>query len=289
MSTHFHHIGIIGAGTMGRGIALTCAIAGYQVTLIDTHEQALEKAKSFAEQYLYTATSKGRLLPEQANAVRDKLHFTVDFNALRNTQLTIESIIEDVTAKCELFTQLEELLPDLTILATNTSSISINSLARNLKYPTRFLGIHFFNPAHVMKLVELIPSFYTESNIITLAEAFVRSIGKQPVIVRDVPGFLVNRIVRNYYNEALRIVTECTASLEQVDTLLEGAGFRMGPFRLMDLIGIDTNLSVTKSVFEQYFFEPRYQPSRLQQNYVNAGLLGRKTGRGFYSSEDSTL
>ncbi|MCS7000063.1 MAG: 3-hydroxyacyl-CoA dehydrogenase NAD-binding domain-containing protein [Candidatus Kapabacteria bacterium] len=281
-------IGIVGAGTMGRGIALASLLSGFRVTLSDTTDEALANAQQYIKSQLESLVSKGKISPEQSSQAQNALTLSTRIGIHHNSSLVIESIIEQRQAKMELLKQLEEILPSTTIIATNTSSISINSLAAPLRYPQRFIGIHFFNPAHIMKLVEIIPSYYTDQSVIESAIEYARNLNKEPVVVRDVPGFLVNRVVRNYYNEALRIVSEGAATIEQVDRLMEGAGFRMGPFRLMDLIGIDTNLNVTKSIYEQYFYEPRYQPSPLQQSYVDAGLLGKKSGRGFYTYENNT-
>jgi 3-hydroxybutyryl-CoA dehydrogenase len=195
----------------------------------------------------------------------------------------VEAIIENRSAKQELFRALESLgISPQTIIASNTSSISIAALASVLHHPERCIGLHFFNPAHVMRLVEVVRSARTSEQTLQRALDFVQRLGKTPVVVRDIPGFIVNRVARNYYNEALRIVVEGVAEVEQVDRLLRGAGFPMGPFELMDLIGLDVNLEVTRSIYEQHFYEPRFAPSVLQQQYVDAGLLGRKTGRGFY-------
>jgi 3-hydroxybutyryl-CoA dehydrogenase len=195
----------------------------------------------------------------------------------------VEAIVENRSAKQELFRALESLgISPQTIIASNTSSISIAALASVLHHPERCIGLHFFNPAHVMRLVEVVRSARTSEQTLQRALDFVQRLGKTPVVVRDIPGFIVNRVARNYYNEALRIVVEGVAEVEQVDRLLRGAGFPMGPFELMDLIGLDVNLEVTRSIYEQHFYEPRFAPSVLQQQYVDAGLLGRKTGRGFY-------
>jgi len=272
---------------MGRGIALACLLNGYHVTLSDTHAPALESAAQFIEQQVTTLLAKQRITSDQATHARSALTTGTNLEVHANDGMVIESIIENRERKVELYAELERILSPSAIIGTNTSSISINALSADLLRPERFVGIHFFNPAHIMKLVEIIPSLHTSTETIERSCRIAQQLGKVPIVVRDVPGFLVNRVVRNYYNEPQRIVTEGAATIEQVDRLLEAAGFRMGPFRLMDLIGVDTNLSVTKSVFEQYFFEPRFQPSRLQQAYVDAGLHGRKSGRGFYPYDDS--
>ncbi len=205
-----------------------------------------------------------------------------NLDALQGSEMVIEAILEDKDVKVALFGQLEKLLAEDAILATNTSSISISSIARELSKAERFIGLHFFNPAHIMKLVEIIPGPKTNEQSIKKSQSFVKSLSKTGAIAKDVPGFIVNRVARHYYNEAQRIVTEGGAQLEQVDRIMKSAGFKMGPFELMDLIGVDVNLEVTKSMYRQYFFEPRFQPSTMQQHYVDAGLHGKKTGRGFY-------
>ncbi len=282
-----HQIGIVGAGTMGRGIAVACLLSGFRVSLSDTNATALDSARSSIAESINQLHTKQRITDEQVTHAQKALEISIELSIHTDAHIIIESIIEDRAAKVALLAQIERLTKPDTLLATNTSSISINSLASALEHPDRFVGIHFFNPAYIMKLVEIIPSLHTSKECQDRASAFAKQLGKVPIVVSDVPGFLVNRVVRNYYNEAQRIVTEGAATIEQVDRLLEAVGFRMGPFRLMDLIGVDTNLSVTKSVYEQYFYEPRFQPSRLQQSYVDAGLHGRKSGRGFYPYHDA--
>ncbi len=276
-------IGVVGAGTMGRGIALACLINGFHVTLSDVNTGTLEAATHFIHEQLNVAQTKGKLTLDQVQRSRDALRTDTATTIHRNADIVIESIIEDSSAKKALIAELETIISPSALIATNTSSISINALSASLTNAGRFLGIHFFNPAHIMKLVEIIPSLRTEAVTIKQATVFATRLGKTPIVVEDVPGFLVNRVVRNYYVEAQRIALERVATIEQIDRLMEAVGFRMGPFRLMDLIGVDTNLAVTKSIYQQYFYEPRYQPTRLQQAYVDAGLYGRKSGRGFYS------
>jgi 3-hydroxybutyryl-CoA dehydrogenase len=276
-------IGVVGAGTMGRGIALACLMHGFHVTLSDKIAGTLEAAVHFIHEQLNVAQSRGKLTQDQVERSHDALRTDTETTIHRNADIVIESIIEDSSAKKALFAELETIISPSALIATNTSSISINALSASLTNAGRFLGIHFFNPAHIMKLVEIIPSLRTEDVTIEQATVFATRLGKTPIVVDDVPGFLVNRVVRNFYIEAQRIALERVATIEQIDRLMEAVGFRMGPFRLMDLIGVDTNLAVTKSIYQQYFYEPRYQPTRLQQAYVDAGLYGRKSGRGFYS------
>lgn len=268
---------------MGRGIALTCIQAGYEAVLFDTNEAALSKAAEYISQQLQTAVTKQKLTQEQADKASSLLQCSPTLDAMKGSTFIIEAIVEDRDAKLAFFRRAEEECADEnTILASNTSSISINSIASGLRRPEKFVGLHFFNPAHLMKLVEVIRGTRTADTVVQQCIDLAKKLGKSPAVAKDVPGFIVNRVARNYYNEAQRIVTEGAASTEQVDAIMKSAGFRMGPFELMDLIGVDVNLDVTKSIYAQYFNEPRFQPSTMQQQYVDAGLHGKKTGRGFY-------
>lgn len=281
------NIMICGSGTMGRGIALVSILSGHSATLFDTNEDALTKAKQFIDAQLQKAVEKGTIPSERLEEIMksctysSELHGHVEF-----ADIIIEAIIESLDIKESLFSAIEEngLRADA-ILATNTSSLSVNVLSKNRKYPHQFIGLHFFNPAHIMKLVEIIKTPITKGEVITLALEYCTSIKKVPVIAKDVPGFIVNRVARNYYNEAMRIATENASNPKQIDTLMKSLGFKMGPFELMDLIGNDVNLEVTKSVAAQYFNEPRFTPSLMQQDIVNAGRYGRKSGAGFYDYE----
>lgn len=276
-------LAICGAGTMGRGIALSAIQSGFNAVLHDSFEGALEQSKSFINTQLQSSVAKGRITEAQSIEIASRFTITSDTSAMNNADIVIEAIIENLQAKIDLFKIIEnECSGENTILATNTSSISINSIARHLKRPENFVGLHFFNPAHIMKLVEIIRGTRTSDDVVKRCVELSKKLGKSPAIAKDVPGFIVNRVARNYYNEAQRVVTEGTATIEQVDTLMKSIGFKMGPFELMDLIGVDTNLDVTKSIYAQYFNEPRFQPSVMQQQYVDAGLHGKKTGRGFY-------
>ncbi|GBD07258.1 putative 3-hydroxybutyryl-CoA dehydrogenase [bacterium HR21] len=276
-------IGICGAGTMGRGIAIACMQAGYRVRLYDIRPDALRNAETAIMEHFQRAEAKGKL-SEPLDTLRARLELATTLVELLPCDLIVEAIVENRAAKQELFRALESLgISPRTIIASNTSSISIAALASVLHHPERCIGLHFFNPAHIMRLVEVVRSARTSEETLQRALAFVERLGKTPVVVRDIPGFVVNRIARNYYNEALRLVTEGVAALEQIDRLMRSAGFPMGPFELMDLIGVDVNMDVTRSIYEQHFHEPRFAPSLLQQQYVDAGLLGRKVGRGFYA------
>ena len=274
-------VGICGAGTMGRGIAIASLTAGHSVVLFDIAESAVEAARSNVIEQLRKAVEKGKLSQEALDASSTKLTTSVELASLRNVDIVIEAIAERLDIKHALFSELEKVVGPTAIMASNTSSISIASLARVLSQPARFVGLHFFNPAHIMKLVEVIKGPRTSDEVIQTCVEFAKGLGKTPVVAADAPGFIVNRIARNFYNESQRIVMEGAATIPQVDELIKGLGFKMGPFELMDLIGVDVNLDVTKSQWSQFFHEPRFTPSLLQQQYVDAGLHGKKSGGGF--------
>lgn len=278
-------IGICGAGTMGRGIAVASLTAGHSVVLFDMHEAALDAARTTIVGNLRTAVEKGKLDAARCAAAEERIATSTGLAAMANVDLVVEAVAERLDVKHALFLELESIVREDAILTSNTSSISIASLARVLRHPSRFAGLHFFNPAHIMKLVEVIKGPRTSPDVITTCVEFAKGLGKTPVVAADAPGFIVNRIARNFYNEAQRVVMEGAATIPQVDTLMKGLGFKMGPFELMDLIGVDVNLDVTTSQWQQFFQEPRFTPSVLQQQYVDAGLHGRKTKAGFYPYE----
>lgn len=275
-------IGICGAGTMGAGIAIAGIQAGYDVVLFDVKEDVVQKAHTYIVDQITKAVERGKLTQEQADAATGRVQTTTSLDDMAPCDIVIEAIIEDKDIKQQLFAALEERLAADAIIATNTSSIAVTSLAAGLQHPERFAGMHFFNPAHIMKLVEVIRGARTSETTVERILELSRALGKSPAVAKDVPGFIVNRVARNFYNEAMRICMEGAATIEQVDTLIKAVGFKMGPFELMDLIGVDTNLQVTKSMWEQYFYEPRFAPSLMQEQYVQAKLWGRKTGEGFY-------
>ena len=278
-------VGICGAGTMGRGIAIASVVAGHNIVLFDVSEKALDSARANIISQLQKAVEKGKLDAAQCEHALQQITTSTSLDAMSAVDIVIEAIAEQLEIKHTLFTALESVCRTDTILTSNTSSISIASLARCLKDPSRFAGLHFFNPAHIMKLVEVVKGPRTSAVIIAACVEFAQGLGKTTVVVADAPGFIVNRIARNYYNEAQRIVMEGAATITQVDSLMRGLGFKMGPFELMDLIGVDVNLDVTKSQWEQFFHEPRFTPSLLQQQYVDAGLFGKKSGDGFHTYE----
>lgn len=277
------NIAIIGSGTMGCGIAISSILAKHTVQLFDLSEEKRNHALQFVSKELLKSVEKGKLAPDLYESTIARCSAVATLEEIAGSDLVIEAIIEDFEIKKTLFQSIESVLTnELAILATNTSSFSISSLAKDLQKPERFVGLHFFNPAHIMKLVEIIKGSFTNQASIDVTTEYVRSLGKTPALASDVPGFIVNRVARNYYNESLRLLTEGVGSIEQIDRILKGIGFKMGPFELMDLIGNDVNVQVSKSVWEQYFYEPRFTPSTLQQMYADAGLLGRKSGQGFY-------
>ncbi|MBM3919080.1 MAG: 3-hydroxybutyryl-CoA dehydrogenase [Sphingomonadales bacterium] len=274
-------IAVIGAGTMGAGIADVFVRAGYTTHLCDASQTTVDRAVETWKTRLKKDAEKGKISASQAAEWKDRL-LTCTPDTLPVAQLYIEAIVELPDVKQQLFGRLEELAGGNAILATNTSSLPVTALAHTLRHPDRLVGMHFFNPALLMPLVEVISGEATHPDVAQSIFNLVQQIGKCPVMVRDEPGFLVNRVARPYYTESLLLVEEQTASLEQVDRLLESRGFRMGPFRLMDLIGVDVNFSVTSSLHERFYGEPRFRPSRLQARKVAAGQHGRKTGVGFY-------
>ena len=277
------NVGIIGSGTMGIGIAQVAATSGCDVFLYDANSNQTEKSIVNLKNTLNKLVEKQKISAEKSDDIASKINPCNELSGLKDCDLIIEAIIENKEIKTKVFQELEELVSENCVISSNTSSISITSLSSELKNPERFIGIHFFNPAPLMPLVEIIPGLLTKENLATEIFSLMKSWGKIPVIAKDVPGFIVNRIARPFYGEALRIVEENLATAEQVDDAMRTLGnFKMGPFELMDLIGIDVNFSVTKTVYQDYFYDPKYKPSLLQQRMSEAKLLGRKTGKGFY-------
>lgn len=277
------NIGIIGAGTMGVGIAQVAATAGCRVVLFDANAPQIDKALAGLEKTLQKLSEKGKISREKAAEIRNNIVKGEVLQDLKDSDLVIEAIIENKEIKTKVFTELETYVSESCVISSNTSSISITSLGAELKKPERFIGIHFFNPAPLMPLVEIIPSLLTEKTLAEKMYTLMKDWGKTPVIAKDIPGFIVNRIARPYYGEALRIVEENIATPEQVDEAMKTLGnFKMGPFELMDLIGVDVNFAVTTTVYKDYFYDPKYKPSLLQQRMSEAKLHGRKTGKGFY-------
>ena len=276
-------IGIIGSGTMGIGIAQVAATSGCEVFLYDANSAQTEKSLTNLKKILDRLVEKQKISSEKSEEVFNKIKPCNDLQDFATCDLIIEAIVENKEIKTKVFQNLEEIVSENCVISSNTSSISITSLSSELKNPERFIGIHFFNPAPLMPLVEIIPGLLTKEKLAGEIFSLVKSWGKTPVIAKDVPGFIVNRIARPFYGEALRIAEEQIATPEQIDDAMRTLGnFKMGPFELMDLIGIDVNFSVTKTVYQDYFYDPKYKPSLLQQRMSEAKLLGRKTGKGFY-------
>lgn len=278
------NVGIIGAGTMGIGIAQVAATNGCRVWVYDANPKQVETATVGLEKTLTRLVDKQKISAEKMVEILANISIATELKDFKDCGLIIEAIIENKDIKTKVFTELETYVSEDCIISSNTSSISITSLGAELKKPERFIGIHFFNPAPLMPLVEIIPSLLTEKSLAEKMYSLMKEWGKMPVIAKDIPGFIVNRIARPYYGEGLRIVEENIATPEQVDDAMRTLGnFKMGPFELMDLIGVDVNFAVTTTVYKDYFYDPKYKPSLLQQRMSEAKLHGRKTGKGFYN------
>ncbi|ATL43969.1 3-hydroxyacyl-CoA dehydrogenase NAD-binding domain-containing protein [Elizabethkingia sp. HX WHF] len=284
------NIGVIGSGTMGIGIAQVASANGCNVFLFDANSSQTEKALQNLKQTLTKLAEKQKISVEESEQIFSRIKFCTTLQELKDSDLVIEAIIENKEIKTKVFSELEDYVSDTCIIGSNTSSISITSLSSELKRPERFIGIHFFNPAPLMPLVEIIPGLLTDEQLPQKVYDLMKTWKKVPVIAKDIPGFIVNRIARPYYGEALRIVEENIATPQQVDDAMTSLGnFKMGPFELMDLIGIDVNFAVTTTVYKDYFYDPKYKPSLLQQRMAEAKLLGRKTGRGFYNYQEGAV
>ena len=282
-------IGIVGAGAMGSGIAQIASQAGHDVVLFDLSQEALTFSSSKLQKVMTRLIEKGKVTSDEAIAIQERIERTKIVTRLKDCDLIIEAVVEDLEVKKRVFKSIEEIASKEAIIASNTSSLSITSLASFCAHPDRVVGLHFFNPAPLMPLVEIIPALQTNRDLPNQLTDLMRKWGKSPVIAKDTPGFIVNRVARPFYGEALRILDEGIADVSTIDAAMRESGFRMGPFQLMDLIGHDVNYSVTESVFKSFYYDPRYMPSITQLKLVEAGWLGRKSGRGFYNYNEENV
>lgn len=277
-------IGIIGSGAMGSGIAQVAATAGHKVVLYDFNPEAIDRAKNNLQSTLKMLVEKQKITSERSQEIFSNLSYTTEIEKVAGCKLIIEAIVERLDVKKTLFENLDTIVSKDCILASNTSSLSITSIAAACKHNERVVGIHFFNPAPLMPLVEVIPGIATASVIPDVCKELLKSWGKMPVICKDTPGFIVNRIARPYYGEAIRLLEEGYAEIHEIDWALKTkGGFKMGPFELTDLIGHDVNYVVTETVWKEFYFDPRFKPSIIQKRLVEAGFYGKKSGRGFYN------
>lgn len=275
-------IGVLGSGTMGSGIAQVAAGHGHHVVLYDVQMQLAQQGVDRIKHNLERAVNKNRIDRAEVEATLSHVWITSDLGDMSTTTITIEAVPEDMALKRDIFRALDHVCCPETILCSNTSSLSITALGGATNRPGQVAGMHFFNPAPLMSLVEVVRGDRTSDETISFLVDLSRRWGKTPVIVRDTPGFIVNRVARPFYGEALRLLDHQVAAIETIDRIVRAAGFKLGPFELLDLIGLDVNLAVTQSVYDAYFQEPRFRPHPIQQRRVSANLLGRKTGRGFY-------
>lgn len=277
-------IAVVGAGTMGLGIAQLAAMANIKTVLFDIDEEVLNKAHKTITKNLDKGIEKGKISEALKNQSLENLKLEKDIGNV-TADFIIEAVVERLEVKHSIFKKLEEINSENTILATNTSSIPITQIAAPLTRPHNLVGMHFFNPAHIMKLVEVISGAATDVEVAKVTTDLAHKLGKTPVSAKDSPGFIVNRVARHFYVESLKVAEEGVADFKAIDTLMRSSGFKMGPFELMDLIGVDTNFSVTTSMFNAFHQDSKFRPSRIQQQKVDAGHHGRKTGKGFYNYE----
>lgn len=280
-------IAVIGAGAMGSGIAQVAAQAGHHVILFDTNAAALERSRDQLSKVAQRLVTKERWTQEQSDAIQQRIQRTESMEEVKPCALIIEAIIEDFNAKKSLLQRIEAMVTADTIIATNTSSLSVTALAGQLERPEQCIGLHFFNPAPLMALVEVVPALQTDPKIGHSCHKLMEDWGKSPVIAKDTPGFIVNRVARPFYGEALRIAEEGTHDFEFIDEAMRAVGFRMGPFELMDLIGNDINYAVTFTVFEAFYHDSRYRPNLIQKSHVDAGWLGKKVKRGYFAYDNN--
>lgn len=282
MSTPIN-IGVIGAGAMGSGIAQVAATAGHEVIILDSNPDMLERAKANLNKILARLVEKEKITMSKASDISQRIVYSSALEHLQDCSLVIEAIVENLKVKKQVFADLEKIVKADCILATNTSSLSVAAIASACENPERVIGVHFFNPAPLMPLVEIVPAVQTKQETVASTRTLIDSWGKISVLTKDTPGFIVNRVARPFYGEALRILEEGIADIPTIDwAITELGGFRMGPFTLMDFIGNDINYTVTETVFHSFYCDPRYKPSFTQKRLSEAGYLGRKSGKGFY-------
>tara|TARA_B110000879_G_scaffold51762_2_gene73548 strand:- start:1257 stop:2414 length:1158 start_codon:yes stop_codon:yes gene_type:complete len=276
-------VGVLGAGTMGSGIVQVAAQNGHKVVLVDLNEQILKRSNDGLLKIMNRLVEKERITQDQADSTIANVSYSQDIHDFNECGIIIEAIVENIDVKSKVFTQLEQIAPKRCILASNTSSLSIASIGAALQDPSKIIGIHFFNPAPLMPLVEIIPAVQTSEETLNISRSLIDGWGKVTVLCKDTPGFIVNRVARPFYGEALRIYEEGIADFATIDWAMTSiGGFRMGPFTLMDYIGNDINYTVTETVFTAFYFDPRYKPSFTQKRHSEAGYLGRKSGRGYF-------
>ncbi|HET9057237.1 MAG TPA: 3-hydroxyacyl-CoA dehydrogenase NAD-binding domain-containing protein [Chitinophagaceae bacterium] len=277
---------VCGAGTMGSGIAQAAAQSGFITILFDVNTLVLEKAEADIEKNLLSLVEKQKISAQEKEIIFNRFQFTKDVNQCK-ADVVIEAVVEKIEVKVSLFNQLAALNTDKTIFASNTSSLSISDIQKKIVHPERVVGMHFFNPATIMKLVEVVKGKQTSDDNAQTVYKLCQLMGKTPVMCKDAPGFIVNRVARHYYLEAFKLVEEGSADFATVDKLMEASGFKMGPFKLMDLIGNDINLAVSQSLYDAFNHTERFKPSPIQQEKVAKGELGRKTGKGYYEYNKS--
>lgn len=283
-------VGVLGAGTMGAGIAQVAAQSGHNVVLLDSNNDALLRSKAALKKVMDRLVEKEKITVDRANEIQQLIRYSTEFTDFKPAGIVIEAIIENLEAKHSVFKQIEGVVSDTCILATNTSSLSVASIGSVLSQPQRVIGIHFFNPAPLMPLVEIIPAVQTSNEVLYAAKKLIDSWKKLSVVCKDTPGFIVNRVARPFYGEALRIYEEGIADFATIDWAMTAiGGFKMGPFTLMDYIGNDINYTVTETVFEAFYYDPRFKPSFTQKRHKEAGYFGRKTGRGYFNYAEGTV